>query len=237
MIPYSWPKPLFAGRLIRRYKRFLADIELESGEVIVAHCPNTGPMTGVCQIGAPVQVSHHQDPKRKLPYTWELIWVDDTWVGINTALPNRLIQFGLEQEWFPELQGFQDLRREVPYGSERSRIDLLLTYGADDLAYVEIKNTTWCEGPRALFPDTITTRGQKHLRELMEIAAAGQRAVILYLINRQDCPEFSPGETRDPEYAQLLRQAVGRGVEVLPYRFTVDPEEGYRYLGRAQLIL
>ena len=236
MLPFSFPTPLLAGQLIRRYKRFLADIELETGEQIVAHCPNTGPMTGVCEIGAPVQVSYHPDPKRKLAYTWELIWVDQTWVGINTALPNRLIQFGLEQGWFPELSGFRTLRREVPYGSERSRIDFLLSYDPDQ-AYVEIKNTTWCEGPRALFPDTVTTRGQKHLRELMEIAQSGQRAVILYLINRQDCFEFSPGETKDPEYARLLRQAVQQGVEVLPYRFAVDPLEGYRYLGRAQLIL
>lgn len=233
---FPFPKPLISGRLIRRYKRFLADIELETGEQIVAHCPNTGPMTGVCEIGAPVQVSYHSDPKRKLPYTWELIWVDQTWVGINTALPNRLIQFGLAQEWFPELRGFESLKREVPYGRERSRIDFLLT-SAQGSVYLEIKNTTWCQGPRALFPDTVTTRGQKHLRELMEIATSGQRAVILYLINRQDCLEFAPGEEKDPEYGQLLRQAVQGGVEVLPYRFSVDPEQGYRYLGRAELIL
>lgn len=235
-IPFPFPTPLIPGRLIRRYKRFLADIELETGEQIVAHCPNTGPMTGVCVTGAPVQVSYHSEAKRKLPYTWELIWVDQTWVGINTALPNRVIQFGLEQEWFPELRGFESLKREVPYGIERSRIDFLLTY-AQGPVYLEIKNTTWCQGPRALFPDTVTTRGQKHLRELMEIAASGQRAVILFLINRQDCAEFAPGEEKDPEYGQLLRRAVQGGVEVLPYRFSVDPEQGYRYLGRAELIL
>lgn len=235
-IPFSFTTPLCSGRLLRRYKRFLADIELDSGEQVVAHCPNTGPMTGVCQIGAPVQLSYHPDPKRKLAYTWELIWVDQTWVGINTALPNRVIEFGLHHDWFPALAGFSQLRREVPYGQQKSRIDFLLSYGPTQ-AYVEIKNTTWCRGSRALFPDTITTRGQKHLQELMEVAAAGHRAVILYLINRQDCLEFAPGEEKDPEYGRLLRQAVNQGVEVLPYRFGVDPQTGYQFLGQAELVL
>ncbi len=233
---YCFESPLMAGRLLRRYKRFLADIELDSQETITAHCPNTGPMSGVCELGSPVQVSYHSDPKRKLAYTWEMIQVGSTWVGINTALPNRLVQFGLNQGWFPELTGFTGLRREVAYGT-RSKVDILLSYadGRPD-TYVEIKNTTWCHGSLALFPDTATPRGQKHIQELERIAQTGQRAVMFYVINRGDCDAFAPGDQRDPVYGQLLRQAVTQGLEILPYRFGVDPA-GISCLGLAKLHL
>ncbi len=231
---FVFPTPLIPGQLLKRYKRFLADIELESGELITAHCPNTGPMSGVCQEGSLVQVSYHADPKRKLAYTWEMIEVDQTWVGINTALPNRLVQFGLEQSWFPELAGFSALRREVAYGT-RSKVDILLTYpDARPDAYVEVKNTTWCQGSLALFPDTATPRGQKHIQELERMAQSGCRAVMFYVINRGDCDRFSPGDERDPVYGQLLRQAVQRGLEILPYRFRVEPT-GITCLGLAEV--
>lgn len=234
---YPFPTPLIPGRLLKRYKRFLANIELDSGEMVTAHCPNTGPMSGVCTVGSPVQLSYHADPRRKLAHTWEMIQVDEVWVGINTALPNRLVQFGLEQGWFPELAGFITLKREVAYGQQRSKIDILLTYPEPKpLAYVEIKNTTWCQGSRALFPDTETIRGQKHLQELAHVAQTGSRAVMLYVIHRADCTEFGPGDERDPVYGQLLRKAMAAGLEVLPYRFGVDPC-GIHCLGRATLCL
>ncbi len=231
---YTYPR-LYSGILVKRYKRFFADIELTTGELITAHCPNTGPMTGVCQIGAPVQVSFHDNPKRKLAYTWEMIEMDGVWIGINTALPNKLIEIGLEQHLFPELGNYQTIRSEVVYGQDRrSRIDFLLMDGEQKI-YLEVKNTTWSIEDVAVFPDTETTRGQKHLRELIDVMPE-HRAVMLYLINRGDKAKFAPGDTTDPIYGQLLRTAVAKGLEVLPCRCEVNPE-GVKYLGLAELIL
>lgn len=232
---YEYPQ-LHPGILVKRYKRFFADIELTTGEVVTAHCPNTGPMTGICQIGNPVYVSYNNDPKRKLRYTWEMIQVTDnepTWVGVNTALPNRLIKIALQKQLFPELGDYQDIRPEVAYGS--SRVDFLLTGENTRPIYVEVKNTTWVKGRLALFPDTVTTRGQKHLRELAALLPAA-RAVMLYLINRADCTEFAPGTSADPVYGKLFNEAIALGLEVLPCRFEVSPQ-GIRYLGLASLKL
>ncbi|MEB3356778.1 MAG: DNA/RNA nuclease SfsA [Synechococcales bacterium] len=236
---YPYP-PLTAGRLVKRYKRFLADVELESGEIVTAHCPNTGPMTGVCAVGSRVWLSESDRPSRKLRYTWELIEVHDTqpaWAGVNTALPNRVVQSALEASVFPELVGYSTIRPEVPYGADKkSRIDFLLN-GLEEQppAYIEVKNTTWAQQDLALFPDTVTTRGQKHLREMMALRPDA-RAVMLYFINRGDCLRFAPGDQADPTYGQLLRQAIASGVEVLPCRFHISPA-GIRYLGLAELVL
>lgn len=231
---YTYPQ-LYSGVLVKRYKRFFADIQLDTGALITAHCPNTGPMTGVCQLGAPVQVSFHDNPKRKLAYTWEMIQIEGVWIGINTALPNKLIKIALEQHLLPELGTYQTIRSEVVYGQDhRSRIDFLLTDQAQNI-YLEVKNTTWSINDIAVFPDTETTRGQKHLRELIDVMPSS-RAVMLYLINRGDKTKFAPGDTTDPIYGQLLRAAVAKGLEVLPCRFEVSPE-GVKYLGLAELIL
>ena len=232
---FTYPK-LTPGILVRRYKRFLADIQLSSGELITAHCPNTGPMIGVCAQGSPVFVSRSDNPKRKLAYTWEIIQVNKTWVGINTSLPNKVIKLAIEQEAIPELKAnYCQIKSEVPYGKERkSRIDLKLVEANNDQPiYIEIKNTTLAENNHALFPDTTTTRGQKHLSELMDLLPDA-RPIMLYFINRKDCTHFSVGDAYDPTYGQLLRQAMKQGVEVLPCRFDVSPE-GLRYLGQAEL--
>jgi sugar fermentation stimulation protein A len=234
---YSYPQ-LYPGTLLKRYKRFFADVKLDSGDVVTAHCPNTGPMTGVSQVGSPVQLSYSDNPKRKLAYTLELIQVHDqapTWVGVNTALPNRVVKLALQQHLFPELSEYTEVKGEVVYGKDKkSRIDFYLT-GSDQQRpiYVEVKNTTWSQGNLALFPDTETTRGQKHLRELMDVLPQS-RAVMLYFINRGDCSQFAPGDTTDPVYGQLLREAIGQGLEVLPCRFDISPQ-GIRYLGLAEL--
>ncbi|MBE9227706.1 DNA/RNA nuclease SfsA [Phormidium sp. LEGE 05292] len=235
---YQFP-PLLLGILIKRYKRFFADIELTTGEIITAHCPNTGPMTGVSTPGSLVQVSHNPSPTRKLAYTWEMIQVSDnepTWVGINTNLPNRIVKLGLEAGTFPELSDYKKIKSEVVYGREKkSRIDFLLSGSKEKLpVYVEVKNTTWSHGRLAVFPDTVTTRGQKHLQELISILPTG-RAVMLYFINRGDCDSFAPGDLVDPVYGKMLREAVSLGVEVLAYRFETKPE-GIRYLGKANFI-
>jgi sugar fermentation stimulation protein A len=238
-VDWHYPFPaLLEGKLLKRYKRFFADIELTSGDQITAHCPNTGPMTGVCHIGGRVMVSYAPSPKRKLAYTWELAEVKEplpTWVGVNTALPNRVIRAALTAHLFPELAPYESVQSEVPYGADRkSRVDFLLT-GAATSIYVEVKNTTWAREQVALFPDTVTTRGQKHLRELTALLPTA-RAVMLYFINRGDCDTFAPGEQADPEYAELLHRGLEKGLEVLPCRFQVTPE-GVHYLGQAQLML
>lgn len=222
---YQYP-PLIPGRLIKRYKRFLADIELDTGEIITAHCPNTGPMTGVCLPDSMVQVSKSDNPKRKLAYTWEMIQLGTTWVGTNTAIPNRVIKLALQQKLLPELAArYSMVKSEVPYGKDKkSRIDFLLT--GDETQpeiYVEVKSVTLANANIALFPDTVTTRGQKHLRELTELVPE-IKAVMLYFINRSDCDVFAPSDSCDPKYGELLREAVTQGVEVLPYRFEITPQ-------------
>ena len=232
MILYQYP-PLIQGRLIKRYKRFLADIKLDTGEIITAHCPNTGPMTGVAIPDSLVQVSPSNNPKRKLGYTWEMVKIDSTWVGINTAIPNRVVKLALTQKLFPELANRYDrVRSEVRYGKDnKSRVDFLLWGDDKPLIYLEVKSVTLSAGKLALFPDTVTTRGQRHLQELTNLLPA-TKAVMLYFINRGDCSTFAPSDTCDRRYGELLRQAVAKGVEVLPYRFEITPK-GISYLGKA----
>jgi sugar fermentation stimulation protein A len=233
-IIYSYPN-LLKGTLLKRYKRFLADIQLETGEVITAHCANTGPMIGVCSPGSRVQVSRSDNPNRKLPYSWEMIEVGETWVGINTSLPNRVVKIALEKRLFPELI-YDRLRPEVTYGKDKkSRIDFLLTNNqGKPPIYLEVKSTTLAEGNLALFPDTVTTRGQKHLEELMALIPDAQ-PVMLYFINRSDCTHFAPGTKYDRTYSDLFSQALEKGVKILPCRFAVTPQ-GISYLGLAELL-
>jgi sugar fermentation stimulation protein A len=231
---YRYP-PLHAGTLLTRYKRFFADVQLDSGERVTAHCPNTGPMTGLYIPGNRVLLSHNPSPTRKLAYTWEMIEVHDNgspvWVGVNTSLPNRITKLVLEQRLLPKLGTYSEIRHEVPYGQEKSRIDFLLS--AERPIYIEVKNTTWVEQTLALFPDTETTRGQKHIRELTALLPEA-RTVMLYFINRGDADRFSPGDSKDPKYGKLLRDAIAQGLEVLPCRFKVTPE-GVEYVGLAAL--
>jgi len=241
---YPFP-PLLLGTLLRRYKRFMADIELDSGETITAHCPNTGPMTGVYLPGNRVAVSMSQNPKRKYAYTWELIEVQNvqdnepTWVGVNTSLPNRVVKRALEQRLFSPIGSYQEIESEVVYGQEGSRVDFRLlpadTSPDRRLIYLEVKNTTWAKGNLALFPDTVTTRGQKHLRELTALLPQ-HRSILLYFINRGDCTQFTPGDMADPAYGKLLRTAIVAGLEILPCRFKITLE-GMEYLNLAELIL
>lgn len=214
---------LIPAVLIRRYKRFLADVELPDGSQITVHCPNSGSMAGCAVPGSRVLLSRSPNPARKYCYTWELVEADGHWVGINTGLPNRLAREAIEAGVISELLGYDRIRPEVAYGSN-SRIDLLLT-GKQGLCYLEIKNVTLVEGSRALFPDAVTTRGQKHLRELMQVVAAGHRGVTLFMVQRQDAATMSPADAIDPVYGQLLRRAAESGVELLAYQALVSPAE------------
>jgi sugar fermentation stimulation protein A len=227
--------PLFPGKLIKRYKRFLADIELADGSLITAHCPNSGSMLGCNLPGSPVMVSVSPNPNRKLAHTWELVQFGEYWIGLNTMLPNRLAEEAILDGTIAELQGYKNLRREVAYGSERSRIDILLE-GDKGRCYIEVKNVTLVENGMALFPDAVTERGQKHLRELMEVVRNGDRGVILFTVQRGDGNAVAPADRIDPEYGRLLREAVANGVEALAYRALVRPEE-IRLTGRLPIIL
>lgn len=238
-IVYEYP-PLIEGVLVKRYKRFLADIKLESDEVVTAHCANTGPMLGVCKPGSRVQISKSDNPKRKLAYTWEMIEVDDnnqsTWVGINTSLPNRIIKSMLTQQLIPELgQKYDKVRSEVTIGkNKKSRLDFVLTEDKSQAKiYLEVKNTTLAHQKLALFPDTKTTRGQKHIKELMDLTEEG-KTIMLYFINRGDCDSFAPGDEYDPTYGKLLREAMSKGMEILPCRFEITPQT-ITYLGLAKI--
>lgn len=215
-------KPVQIGRFQRRYKRFFTDVELEDGEILVAHCPNTGSMKGCLEEGARAVVRDSEDPKRKLRHTFQTIEVGGTWVNVDTGLPNALAYEAVDAGLIPELTGYDSLRREVKYGTG-SRIDLLLEKDAGDRCYVEVKNTTLAEGDRALFPDAVTTRGKKHLEELAQVVAEGHRGVMLFCVSRADVTSFAPADEIDPAYGKTLREVAAAGVELLAYSTKVTP--------------
>jgi len=215
--------PLVPGRLIRRYKRFLADIVLDSGEAITAHCANPGALLGGTTPGLRVWVSHQPSPSRKLGWSWQLVEMDGTLVGVNTSLPNKLAEEAILAGRIGELAGYEALKREVGYG-ENSRIDLLLTHPGKPPCYVEVKNVHLKRGEAAEFPDCVTARGAKHLQELEGVVAKGARAVMLYIIQRHDCSCFRLAADLDPVYAATATHAFSCGVEALAYSCAVTVE-------------
>ena len=218
-----FPDPLLRGRLVRRYKRFLSDIELESGEVVTAHCANPGRMTGLAEPGSEVWLSPARNPERKLRYSWELVRVNGGLVGINTAHPNDLVTEAIGAGKIAELRGYEGLRREVKYG-RNSRIDILLEDGARPPCYVEVKNVHLKRGNGAEFPDSVTVRGAKHLAEMSDMVAQGARAVMVYLVQREDCETFSIAADIDPTYDEALTRALERGVEAICYSCRLSTE-------------
>ncbi len=227
----SSSEALIPGRLVRRYKRFFTDVELASGEIVTVHCPNSGAMTGCATPGSEVRVSRQPGAHRKLPYTLELVRVGRTWVAVNTLAPNRVADHFISAGAVPELAGYQHQRREVRYG-RASRVDILLWDGDQDghaggrrirACFVEIKNTTLRRAHHACFPDAVTARGLKHLRELSREVGRGQRAVMLFFVSRMDCGRFRPAHEVDAAYAVGLARAARAGVEVLAYRFRATP--------------
>ncbi|VAX14469.1 Sugar fermentation stimulation protein SfsA [hydrothermal vent metagenome] len=217
---------LIPAILIRRYKRFLADVRLETGEEITVHTPNTGRMLGLTGAGSPIWLKDSQNPKRKYRYSWVIATTDTgVAVGVDTLLANRLVVEGIQTGSIAELQGYVGLETEVRYGNENSRIDILLQNG-DEACYVEVKNVTaMLEPGTAVFPDAVSERGRKHLRELMLMKQQGARAVMFFCVMREDAQSFCPADEIDPGYGLSLRQAAAAGVEILAYRARVSAVE------------
>lgn len=209
---------LVPGRILKRYQRFLADIELERGGVVTAHCTNTGAMKSCWEPGDLVLLEPQDRPERKLKFTWIACERAGVWVGVDTGIPNRVVAEAARQDKLPGLSGLQDIRTEVPYGQERSRVDVLARDGAGRHVYIEVKNTTLRIGDWACFPDAVTVRGAKHLRELQAMVQEGHRAVILFLIHRGDVTAFDAAWEIDPAYGAELRRAEEQGVVVLPLK-------------------
>lgn len=212
------PEPLYEGVWIKRYNRFLLDARLKSGEIVTAHCPNTGSMMGCGKEGAAVMLSRHPDKGRKLEYTLELVKPGRCWVGVNTMMTNRIAEESLKEGKIKELSGYEYERREAPYG--RSRFDFSMTRGKKRL-FLEVKNVTLIEKGVAMFPDSKTERGARHLEELAGICDGGGAAAVLFLVQRRDAESFAPAEHIDPAFAEALRHAVEKGVIAMSYRCSI----------------
>jgi sugar fermentation stimulation protein A len=224
------------GRLLRRYKRFLADIEMADGHRLTIHCPNTGSMLNCSEPGSRVWYSTSSNPNRKYRHTWEMVECGgEHLVGINTGRANALVEEALVEGTIIELDAYRRFRREVAFGDERSRIDFLLGQEEESgrpLCYLEVKNLTLNLGDGlGVFPDAVTARGQKHLRELISMKSRGHRAVLLFCVQHAGVDRVAPADRIDPEYGVLLRKAAALGVEVMAYRTTLGPEE-FRLLQR-----
>jgi sugar fermentation stimulation protein A len=216
----AWPR-LIEGLLVRRYKRFKADVTLRNGHVITALCPNSGSMMGCCEPGRRVYLSRSTNQTRRLKYTWEMIQMPSSLVGINTLVPNRLVKQAIQQGQIPAFAGYEKVFSEVRYG-RNSRIDLLVEDAEKGRCFIEIKNCTLVEDGIAYFPDAVTTRGLKHLVELQDQVRLGNRSVNLFLVQRMDATRFRPADHIDPAYGRELRQAVRNGVEIQVYDVRLD---------------
>lgn len=213
---------LIPGKLLQRYKRFLADVELEDGSVVTAHCTNSGSMKTCLEEGAPVYLCPVNDPKRKTKFTWEMIFMNNGWIGINTMIPNKLAFDAVEDGSIEKLRGYSKVQREVKFGD--SRFDIFAE-NEHEKCFIEVKNVTMKVGSFARFPDAKTTRGKKHLETLMEVKKQGMRAVMLYIIQRMDVEIFGPAWDIDPDYSETLVKAFKNGVEIIPMVAEVLPSE------------
>ncbi|HAN19128.1 MAG: sugar fermentation stimulation protein SfsA [Bacteroidetes bacterium GWC2_33_15] len=218
----NFQKPLIHGYLIKRYMRFLADIKLDSGNIVTAHCTNSGTMKSCLEDNAEVYLSPVDDPNRKTKFTWEMIKINGNWVGINTGNPNKLAYEAVKSGKIEKLKGYTEVQAEVKF--DDSRFDLMAK-NEKETCFIEVKNVTLKEGKYALFPDAVTSRGKKHLETLAKVKEQGMRAVMLYVIQRNDVEIFAPAKEIDPEYAKVLKIAYEKGVEIIPMQVNVTPEK------------
>jgi sugar fermentation stimulation protein A len=217
----QFSSPLIHGKLIKRYKRFLADVLLDNGETVVAHCTNSGTMLSCLETGADVYLTPVNDPKRKTKFTWEMIRINQNWVGVNTSWPNVLAYEAIKNQEIEKLKGYSLVKREVKF--DDSRFDIYCE-NQQEKCFVEVKNVTLKDGDLARFPDAVTTRGQKHLKTLIEVKKQGYRAVMLYIIQRSDVIGFAPARNIDADYALALELAINNGVEVIAIQAKVTPD-------------
>lgn len=211
----DYNQPLIEGQFLKRYKRFFADVQL-GGEIVVAHVPNTGSLKGICDQPRPCRVLKNDDPTRKLKYTLEQVKTDTSWVGVNTHRANEIVWEAFQRKMIPHWAEYQDGSREVKISAE-TRLDMKLTSSQKPEHFVEVKSVTLAEGECALFPDAVTTRGQKHIRELIELQKAGHTTELFFLVQRTDCVTFAAAQNIDPEYAELLTKAHSAGVKISIY--------------------
>ena len=227
----KYPPPLQSATLLKRYKRFLADLELSDGTTFTAHCANTGKMTGCADVGFTAFYSTSSNTKRKYPQSLELTQNNvSQLICVNTAIANKVVEEALNNEVIDELTGYQHIQSEVKYGSENSRIDFLLTHSSKANCYVEVKSVTLLSEDRpqsgqGYFPDAQTVRGQKHIRELIDMVKQGHRAVLLFAVLHQGITQVSAAVHIDPTYAELLSEAIEQGVEVLAYKAHISASE------------
>lgn len=217
----KFEQKLIHGKLIKRYKRFLADIELDNGETVIAHCTNSGSMKSCLEEGAEVYLTPVNNPKRKTKFTWEMIKMNGDWIGVNTGNPNKLAYEAVSTGLIDGLMGYTEVKREVTWGD--SRFDLMAN-NEHQTCFIEVKNVTMKEGCFARFPDAVTSRGRKHLETLINVKKAGMRAAMLYVVQRTDVSMFAPADKIDPEYGKALRKAIENGVEIFVVQAKVTPQ-------------
>ena len=216
---------LIPGKLIKRYKRFLADVLLDNGDTVTAHCPNTGTMKACSEPGRKVYLSYHDNPKRKYKYTWEIIEMPASLVGVNTMIPNRLVYHSIKTGQVETFAGYDEIKAEVKVG-EKHRLDLMVSKNGSAPCYIEIKNCSLVENGTACFPDAVTVRGKNHLVELQRLTASGNRTMMFFLVNRMDAKIFKPADHIDPSYGKELRKASQNGVEIMVYDVAYDLKHG-----------
>lgn len=217
----NFQEKLIRGTLIRLYKRFLADIKLNNGHIVTAHCTNSGSMKSCLEVNAPVLLSKSSNPNRKTRYTWEMIYMNNVWIGVNTLIPNTLVYESLKENSIPQLTGYTNIHREAKV--KDSRIDFFLSNEFNS-CYIEVKNVSMKDGKYAKFPDSITLRGKKHLEALINLKKQGHRSVMIYIIQREDICHFAPAWNIDHAYAEKLLDAYNSGVEIIPLMASLGPD-------------
>ena len=214
---------LIGGKLVRRYRRFLVDVQLDSGPIVTAHCPNSGTMVGCSEPGNTVLLSESKDPHRRNAYTWEIIKMNGTWIGINVSTPRKIIAESLRNKQIPPLEQYNELLLDAEYG-RGNKVDVMM-HGNEQNVFINVHHVAWAENGVAKFPETPNARARKGLKDLAEIAAQGHRAIAFFFIQREDCEYFSDAVDIDPEFGNLFKEAVKSGVEIMAYKAHVSPSE------------
>jgi sugar fermentation stimulation protein A len=214
---------LIGGKLVKRYRRFLVDVQLDNGTLVTAHCPNSGTMVGCSEVGQAVLLSSSKDPHRRNAFTWEAIKMNGVWVGVNVGTPRKVVAESLQAKLIPSLKNYSDLLIDAEYG-RGNKVDIML-HGDDRNVFINVHHVAWVENQIAKFPETPNARARKSLKDLAEIAAQGHRAIALFFVQRADCRSFSPAVDVDPEFGRFFKEAQTQGVEIMVYRASISVDE------------